>query len=617
MSPTPSRTIPPEFISDLECPICGQDALRVHQMERFPDYVACDNCESQFVLEDAGERVMYGKIPAAYPRTRRFALQQWAWPEAVARRAADERPEPLDLPASATAPPPVVEEPPPEPQEVAPPPTPTPQPPEEAPQAEAETAADIFEEPAPEETAERLEPTEEEMPPPADLFEETASEPPVASDEEELEGPEAPVLDETEEPGWMAEADPAEPEEIGSAPPFGSAPADRQPEDDFPSEAEPAPEMPDWLRASSPEAQDDVSPAADEPAADPGPSFVDEPGMEEDLTAALWDEAPPSEEPAPESLDQPQWMAEPASEAEGDLAAESDEDDLSDLFDEEHEVIPDLGAGDSVEGWEGSADEDEGLAAGLPPSDEGLSQAEVAEMLWTGQVAQQGGEETEMAAAGLGAAAVEEITEDGVADREPTEPPPGDRYRVVLQGGEARFPTELCAHCGRTPVAGSLSVTATVYQGSGLGERKVKSFRIPVCAECRQRASARSEEQQTARIQAHLVSVLVGLVMVVGGLAFRLVDFQGAILFDLSILLLLGGMGYLVPAVFLLVRASRFSKPEDATFVASTLRVPADTEGVETAFEWRNPTYARLFLNANQGIAASGVSKIRERSYEG
>ncbi|MDX1600979.1 MAG: hypothetical protein R3191_05645, partial [Anaerolineales bacterium] len=74
MSPTPKHSIDPSVIEEMDCPICGQDALQLKTMQRYPDYVACSSCTAQFVVEAEGERVMYGEIPATYPRTRRFAL---------------------------------------------------------------------------------------------------------------------------------------------------------------------------------------------------------------------------------------------------------------------------------------------------------------------------------------------------------------------------------------------------------------------------------------------------------------------------------------------------------------------------------------------------------------
>jgi hypothetical protein len=54
-------------------------------------------------------------------------------------------------------------------------------------------------------------------------------------------------------------------------------------------------------------------------------------------------------------------------------------------------------------------------------------------------------------------------------------------------------------------------------------------------------------------------------------------------------------------------------KPPDSEYVKSTLRVPGDTEGTETAFEWRNQDYARRFLLANTKVAVSEVTRMREQ----
>src|SRR3990172_7436766 len=91
MTPTPRPKIEDSFIAGRACAICGANALAVKRLAGYPDHVACGRCASVFVLEGDGERVMYGKIPPEYAATRRFALKQWVWLEAVDRRAAQER----------------------------------------------------------------------------------------------------------------------------------------------------------------------------------------------------------------------------------------------------------------------------------------------------------------------------------------------------------------------------------------------------------------------------------------------------------------------------------------------------------------------------------------------
>jgi hypothetical protein len=106
---SPALTIDDKFIDGLACPICAAPSLAVQHMDGFPDFVLCGQCGSAFVTEDTGERVMYGKIPPDYPETAAFALKQWVWLEAVARRAEAERPKPVpqvieSLPAFVGAP---------------------------------------------------------------------------------------------------------------------------------------------------------------------------------------------------------------------------------------------------------------------------------------------------------------------------------------------------------------------------------------------------------------------------------------------------------------------------------------------------------------------------------
>src|SRR3989337_3792781 len=86
MTPTPRPKREDSFIAGRACAICGANALAVKRLAGDRDHVACGRCRSVFVLEGDGERVMYGKIPPEYAATRRFALKQWVWLEAVDRR---------------------------------------------------------------------------------------------------------------------------------------------------------------------------------------------------------------------------------------------------------------------------------------------------------------------------------------------------------------------------------------------------------------------------------------------------------------------------------------------------------------------------------------------------
>ncbi len=94
MTGVPRTTVDDDYINGLRCAVCGQPDLFVQHLPAYPDFVTCRNCQAAFVVEDTGERVMYGKVPDGYPDTRDFALRQWVWLEAVERRAAAERPAP-------------------------------------------------------------------------------------------------------------------------------------------------------------------------------------------------------------------------------------------------------------------------------------------------------------------------------------------------------------------------------------------------------------------------------------------------------------------------------------------------------------------------------------------
>lgn len=580
MSPTPKQSIDPSFIQDMDCPICGQDALQLKSMQRYPDYVACGSCTAQFVVEAEGERVMYGEIPATYPRTRRFALQQWAWPEAVARRAAEERPQQPATPPAPPAQEPTID-------------TPEPELEVEEPSPGSEPAAEESEH-APPEPVEPSTPIGEQPP-------EEEEPPPWAPPEEGA------VEEATEDATWLPEEE-EELEDETPLPPFAETAEEEA--DLLPGEDEPAPETPDWL--SEPEAE-----APEEPPEEPAIADESEIDREQDLFTDLWGE----EEEAGSDVE-PSEMSEEETSLD-DFDFEVEEQDF-----EEPDASDDIWAeSDQVE------DEVDALAAfdeleepDAEPAEGGLSDEELAELHWMGETAPKGREskppedKTVQAQAGVSLegepAAVPGDDLEVEPTREAQEPPPGSRHRVVLKTSQPSIPDDMCAHCTQSPTVSRMSVPATIVKGSGLGERQVTTFRVPICADCKRRVNTRSEEQQTARLQAHLISLLMALMMVVGALAFQIVELEpGTLLVDLVVLALLAGMGYVVPAAFLLLRASRMPKPPDARYVESTLRVPSDTQGMETAFEWRNRDYAAHFLAANTEVAAGDVTEVKERQY--
>jgi hypothetical protein len=197
------------------------------------------------------------------------------------------------------------------------------------------------------------------------------------------------------------------------------------------------------------------------------------------------------------------------------------------------------------------------------------------------------------------------------------EPPPGVRYRTVLRGERVIFPHESCAHCGATPARQRLSVIASLPDGQAVGMRKRVAYHLPLCRSCYRRAAARSEEESSARMQAHLVSALFALVLLVIALGVRVINLSaGAAVAGFLILIVLI-LGYTLPALILLGRMSRYPPPPDSAFVRSTLFVPEEAQGSESAFEWRNGDYARAFADANRESLIGSVARIKDRTLTG
>jgi hypothetical protein len=209
---------------------------------------------------------------------------------------------------------------------------------------------------------------------------------------------------------------------------------------------------------------------------------------------------------------------------------------------------------------------------------------------------------------------------DTLADvtEEPYVPPasdpfPGQRYRVVIRGERVVFPGGECAHCGRTPVKGKLAVAGTLPRGQAVGQRRPTRFEIPLCASCHTRAAAKSEDAKAAQLQAHLISAIAGMILVVGALALNLINPRDLGIVDLFLGLILLIVGYGGPAFFLLNRVGNFLPPVDARYVRRTLLIPSETQGLETAFEWRNKEYAQRFLEANQANTLGNVTSVKDR----
>jgi hypothetical protein len=372
--------------------------LSVSHIANFPDFVTCGECASAFVVEDTGERVMYGRIPSEYPRAVEFALKQWVWLEAVSRRAAEDRPAVLP---SASLP---------------------------------------------------------------SALEESAGDAPAADEEEAEPDWLGGRLRSTE--GWSAGVPiPTEPEALRPPSPDVVLSRDTEP-------------LSDWVRSGQGTPVEPPPPAVPPPA--PTPARV----------------LPPAQAPA-------------------------------------------------------------------------------------------------------GAAAV-------------GEPAPGQRTRVTLGGDRVRFPINACAHCQRMPASARWPVVGSLPRPATLGGRRPATFRIPLCPSCRRRAAARSSEQTSSRLQAHLISALVSLALIVAALALNLVSFDGNPFGSLALLGALAVLGYAIPALALVGRAGRAAVPPDADFVRTTLLVRGSPLSPETVFAWRNGGYADTFFQANSNAAVGGPAPTDE-----
>lgn len=189
------------------------------------------------------------------------------------------------------------------------------------------------------------------------------------------------------------------------------------------------------------------------------------------------------------------------------------------------------------------------------------------------------------------------------------------RYRVILTGRQVVIPSSACAHCMRTPVQGQITVSARLGRTGRSTRRRTVRVNVPLCADCHNRATDRRPEDRSARLQGVLISGVVGLGAVLAGLAFGVVDLGAEPIAGVFTLILLGVIGYAVPAlVFLLGRGTCQPPSQDALYVRSTLIIPSDREGLATAFEWRNQGYAGIFSEANPGSVIGNVVPVRSET---
>ncbi len=192
------------------------------------------------------------------------------------------------------------------------------------------------------------------------------------------------------------------------------------------------------------------------------------------------------------------------------------------------------------------------------------------------------------------------------------EPPPGRRYRVRYTGIEPSFPTGACAHCLTAPADRQLIVVGLMT--SQQGEISRRSYTLPLCRACHNRARARSEEARNARLLAHLASVLMSFVLMVAALALGIVNFEEyPLALNAGLLGLLALIGYGFPALLLLGRAARFPPPADAIYVRSTLMVAPQPNAGETLFDWRNQGYAERFHGANGPQIFGEITEVQDQ----
>jgi hypothetical protein len=192
------------------------------------------------------------------------------------------------------------------------------------------------------------------------------------------------------------------------------------------------------------------------------------------------------------------------------------------------------------------------------------------------------------------------------------EPEPDKRFRVVVRGSQLRYPKNVCAHCLRKAER-EMRVSGRLPDPNQPGERKTFDLRIPLCSDCHKRTQARSADENNSRLQGLLISGVVGLLLMVVTLATGVINLQEDLLLGLGILGLIALLGFGIPAIILLSRASRFPPPRDAVFVLTTLLIQETADDL-TQFEWRNPGYGEFFRQVNRNSVEGGLQAIKDRA---
>lgn len=190
-------------------------------------------------------------------------------------------------------------------------------------------------------------------------------------------------------------------------------------------------------------------------------------------------------------------------------------------------------------------------------------------------------------------------------------PLPGKRYRVKITGEGAYFPLSVCAHCLQTPASSSISITGSLPVGDSRDSRRRAVFRLPLCAECRQKSTALSEEQKNIRLQAQLTALVLGLASVVVALGLGVVDFNNSLPLGLALLAGIVGVGFLLPLGLLFPRIRSATPLRETYLIRTTLQVRAPEEpAAQSWFDFRNQGYAQLFFDSNQRGVVQSVAEV-------
>ncbi len=209
---------------------------------------------------------------------------------------------------------------------------------------------------------------------------------------------------------------------------------------------------------------------------------------------------------------------------------------------------------------------------------------------------------------------VEEVREAPPGEEEPAEvaePIPAKRYRVRIKDEALYVPMSACAHCFNAPATGRITVTGSLPAGVDLVTWRRANFRLPLCEECSKKSTALSGAQKNAQLQAHLISMLVGMALFVAALGLGVVDLGGNIAVGMLLLAIIAAAGYALPLGLLLPRARRAPPLREAYLVQTTLQV-REPEGdiAESYFDFRNADYANLFWESNPNSVAAAVEEL-------